>query len=56
MWPDLDAARRMAIRYAGALPEESGHRLQFGETWHPEATDEARRVPVELDFRISAAV
>ena len=39
--PDLDAARRIAIQYAGALLEESGHRLAFGETWQLEATDEA---------------
>ncbi len=51
--PDLDTARCMAIRYAGALLEECGHRLGFGESWHLEATDEARRVLFHLDFRVS---
>lgn len=53
--PDLDAARRIAIQYAGALLEESGHRLAFGETWQLEATDEARSVLFHLDFRVSHA-
>lgn len=51
--PDLDAARRIAIQYAGALLEECGHRLGFGESWCLEATDEARRVLFQLDFRVS---
>lgn len=53
--PDLDTARRIAIQYAGALLEESGHRLAFGETWALEATDEAGTVLFHLDFRVRAA-
>ncbi len=54
--PDLDSARCMAIRYVGALLEDCGHRLGFGQTWHLEATDEARRVLFQIDFRIGPAI
>lgn len=50
--PDLETARCVAIRYAGALLEESGLRLRFGDTWQLEATDEARNVLFQLDFRV----
>lgn len=53
--PDLDTARRIAIQYAGALLEESGPRLGFGQTWRLETTDEARTVLFQLDFRVSSA-
>jgi hypothetical protein len=53
--PDLDAARRLAIQYAGALLGESGQSIGFGDTWHLEATDEAKKVVFRLDFRVRAA-
>lgn len=50
--PDLDTARRMAIRYAGALLEESAERLPFGEAWHMDVVDAGGAVAFRLDFQI----
>lgn len=52
--PNLDMARCIAIRYAGAPLEECGQRLGFGQTWQLQATDEARRMLFQLDFRVTS--
>lgn len=51
---DLDTARRMAIRYAGALLEESAERLRFGEGWHMEVADAQGGIVFRLDVRMGA--
>lgn len=50
--PDLEAARRVAIRYAGELLRE-GPSLAFGETWQLRASDASNAILFTIDVRIT---
>ncbi len=51
--PDLDAARRVAIRYAGELLKESRSGLGFNETWQLQASDIDHAVLFTIDLKVS---
>lgn len=45
-------ARREAIRLSGAILEETGDKLQLGEEWCMEVTDDAGSLLFRLEFTI----
>lgn len=52
----LDAALREAVRYAGALVQESGNRLGLGDTWSLEVREEATASTFCIDLQIRPCV
>ena len=48
----LRAARRRAIRLAGTLIESDVARLQLGEDWRMEVTDDQGHLLFRLDFTV----
>ncbi|MCW6511765.1 DUF6894 family protein [Lichenifustis flavocetrariae] len=48
----LRAARRRAIRLSGALIESDFARMQLGEDWRMEVTDDHGRLLFRLDFTV----
>ena len=48
--PDLDAAKRVAIRLSGDLIREMGENFWRGEEWRMEVTDESGAVLFGLRF------
>ena len=53
--PDIQAARREAIIFAGAVIEDTGKRLKLGEEWRMEVTDDDGLILFRLDFIVSEA-
>ena len=53
--PNHNAARREAIRLAGALLEQEGERLGLGEDWRMEVTDGTGLILFRLDFPVIEA-
>ncbi|GJE71126.1 DUF6894 family protein [Methylorubrum podarium] len=51
--PDLDAARRAAIRYAGELLREAGASVGFDETWQLVASDTSEAVVFTIDVKVT---
>ena len=51
--PDLDAARRAAIRYAGELLREAGPCVAFGDAWQLRASDASEGVVFPIDVKIT---
>ena len=51
--PDLDAARRAAIRYAGELLREAGPCVAFDDTWQLRASDANEAVVFTIDVRVT---
>ncbi|BAU90371.1 hypothetical protein MPPM_1766 [Methylorubrum populi] len=54
--PSLDVALREAVRYAGSLLKESGHRLHLGDTWSLEVTEEATASAFCIDLQIRSSL
>ena len=52
MLSGLRAARRRAIRLSGNLIESDVARLQLGEDWRMEVTDDRGRLLFRLDFTV----
>lgn len=50
--PDIDAARRAAIRYAGELLRD-GPRLDFDATWQLRASDAFESVLFTIDVKVT---
>jgi hypothetical protein len=53
--PNRQAARREAIRLAGALLEQEAERLRLGEDWRMEVTDHMGLILFRLDFIVVEA-
>ena len=53
--PSRQAARREAIRLAGALLEQEGERLRLGEDWCMEVTDDRGLILFRLEFTVLEA-
>lgn len=51
--PDLDAARRAAIRYAGELLREAGSSVGFDETWQLMASNTSNAVLFTIDVKVT---
>lgn len=51
--PDLEAARRAAIRYAGELLREAGPCVAFGDTWQLRASDADEAVVFTIDVKVT---
>lgn len=51
--PDLDAARRAAIRYAGELLKEAASSVGFGDTWQLTASDTTDAVLFTIDVKVT---
>lgn len=49
---DLEAALCTAVRYAGSLIKESGHRMNLGDTWSLEVIEEATLSSFCIDLHI----
>lgn len=54
-FPDWRAAQLEAIRLAGTIVANNASRLQLGEDWCLEVTDDTGLVLFRLDFSISEA-
>lgn len=52
--PDLDAARRAAVRYVGEILRE-GPRLGLGETWQLTASDTSDVVLFTIEVKVTPA-
>jgi len=52
--PDLDAARRVAIRLAGDVIREIGDNFWRGEEWRMDVTDHAGAILFTLHFSTTA--
>ena len=50
--PDINFARREAIRYAGTLLEEAANRESLGEEWRLDVTDASGAVLFSLSFMV----
>lgn len=50
--PDLRAARRRAIELSGVLIEYDVSRLQLGDDWRMEVTDDRGRILFRLDSTV----
>jgi hypothetical protein len=53
--PTIQDARGEAIRLSGALLEADGHRIQLGEDWRMEVTDDRGLILFRLDFTVMEA-
>ena len=53
--PDLQAARREALKRAGAIIGDAGARADFGEEWRLEVTDHAGLMLFRMDFVVAAS-
>ena len=51
--PDLDAARRAAIRYTGELLKEADTSIGFGDTWQLTASDTTDAVLFTIDVKVT---
>lgn len=51
--PDTNFARREAIRYSGALLEESAEQDNLGAEWRMEVTDATGLILFRLDFFVT---
>jgi hypothetical protein len=56
--PDINFARREAIRYSGTLLEDGGNKDNLGAEWRMEVTDDTGLILFRLDFFVtpSAAI
>lgn len=53
--PDIDAARRMAVRTAGAIVSDDADAVWPDATWAMEVSDADRRPLFSIEFRIVAS-
>ena len=53
--PNWRVAQAVAIRYAGELLQSEAERLESGEDWHLEVTDETGLILFRLDFSLNSS-
>lgn len=54
--PNLDAAIRTAVHYAGSLLKDSDVHLRLGDTWTLEVSEEAKPSAFCIDLQIRPAL
>ena len=52
---DFDAAQVVAIRFAGEILRDEAHRIEVGQEWRMDVTDESNLVLLRLDFSAVAS-
>lgn len=48
--PDIQTARSEALQLAGTIISDAGRRVEFGEDWRVEVTDDSGLVLFRMDF------
>ncbi|UIY45679.1 DUF6894 family protein [Methylobacterium radiotolerans] len=53
--PDFDAARVVAIRFAGEILKDEAHQIALGHEWRMDVTDASDMILFRLDFSAVAS-